>query len=175
MIGYRHCDSRFPFLWSDSSQPAARWHDVGEAPAYYFADTPVGAWAEFIRHEGITDVDDLRGVRRALWAVELPDNGYQAPTLADDVVCGDLSSYPACRAEASRLRRQGATQLVAPSAALLPGGATGWVCAPILQTSATPRDGRVIVLFGPRPAATGWPIVDAGAPSPLVCPLVRHL
>ena len=72
MIGYRHCDRRFPFLWSDSSQPPARWHSLGEGPANYFADTPVGAWAEFIRHEGITEEADLASVDRSLWAVEIP-------------------------------------------------------------------------------------------------------
>jgi hypothetical protein len=49
-------------LWEAASQPAARWHADGEGPAQYLADTPVGAWAEFLRHEGITDEADLSGV-----------------------------------------------------------------------------------------------------------------
>ena len=74
-VGYRHCDSRFPFLWQTSAQPPARWHGPGEGPAHYFADTPVGAWAEFLRHEGIVDAADLAGVQRSLWVVELPAAG----------------------------------------------------------------------------------------------------
>jgi hypothetical protein len=68
-LAFRHCDPRFPFLWQTAVQPAARWHVTGEGPANYFSDTPTGAWAEFLRHEGITDVTDLAGVRRSLWAV----------------------------------------------------------------------------------------------------------
>ena len=57
MILYRHADPRFPFLWESSEQPPARWHDSNEGPVHYFADTPDGAWAEFLRHEGITSED----------------------------------------------------------------------------------------------------------------------
>ena len=55
MIVYRHADARFPFLWESADQPPARWHGSGEGPVQYFADTPDGAWAEFVRHEGITE------------------------------------------------------------------------------------------------------------------------
>ena len=72
MILFRQCDRRFPFLWEAANQPAARWHADGEGPAQYLADTPSGAWAEFLRHEGITNEADLAGVERALWAVEVP-------------------------------------------------------------------------------------------------------
>ena len=77
MIGFRHADIRLPFLWEGPDQPPGRWHGEGEGPVHYFADTPDGAWAEFLRHEGITDPDDLDTVRRALWAVEL---GAPPPT-----------------------------------------------------------------------------------------------
>jgi hypothetical protein len=55
MIVYRHADARFPFLWEGASQPPARWHGPGEGPVQYFADTPDGARAEFLRHEGIVE------------------------------------------------------------------------------------------------------------------------
>ena len=71
MILFRHCDRRFPFLWESSAQPGARWHAEGEGPVQYFADTPSGAWAEFLRHEGVREEKDLGGIRRALWAVEV--------------------------------------------------------------------------------------------------------
>ena len=47
VIGYRHCDPRYPFLWEDDAQPAARWHGPQEGPVNYLADTPDGAWASF--------------------------------------------------------------------------------------------------------------------------------
>src|SRR5438093_4339847 len=130
MIGYRHCDRRFPFLWSDSSQPPARWHSAGEGPANYFADTPAGAWAEFIRHEGITEEADLPGVERSLWAVEIPDADCPRPNLPKSVLSGGLTTYADCQNEAHRMRVTGAECLEAPSAALLPGGARGWIAAP---------------------------------------------
>ena len=74
MILYRHGDQRFPFLWETPDQPPARWHSEGEGPVHYFADTPPGAWAEFLRHEGITGASELENVRRALWAVQAPDD-----------------------------------------------------------------------------------------------------
>ena len=105
-VGYRHCDSRFPFLWQTSAQPPARWHGPGEGPAHYFADTPVGAWAEFLRHEGIVDAADLAGVQRSLWVVELPAAGYTPVQLPEAALFGNEVSYSACQAEAARLRAE---------------------------------------------------------------------
>ena len=86
---------------------------------------------------------------------------------------GGQVSYAACQAEARRLRRAGAKRLEAPAAALKPGTARGWTSAPALLPAATPRDGRVWVLFGPC-NVVGWPAVVAGAPPEAVLPLVRH-
>jgi len=83
-----------PFLWQSAAQPEARWHGTGDGPANYFADTPVGAWAEFLRHEEITDPADLAGVRRSLWVVELPDSGYATAALSQRVMTGGLATYP---------------------------------------------------------------------------------
>jgi hypothetical protein len=65
-VGFRHGDPRFPFFWESDRQPEGRWHGSGEGPVQYLADTPDGAWAEFLRHEEITEVADLAGVRRRL-------------------------------------------------------------------------------------------------------------
>ena len=81
MIAFRHADPRFPFLREHDTQPAGRWHAAGEGPAHYFSDTPDGAWAEFLRHEEITEIEDLAGVRRALWAVELGEEPPARPSL----------------------------------------------------------------------------------------------
>lgn len=172
-LGFRHCDHRHPFLWQSDRQPAARWHGAGDGPANYFADTPVGAWAEFLRHEEITDEADLAGLRRSLWVVELPDTGYATPRLSARVMTGGLVSYAACQAEARRLRRAGARRLEAPAAALKTGAARGWVAGPDVVPAGTSRDGRVWVLFGPCDAL-GWPAVVAGSPPAAVLPLVRH-
>ena len=110
MIGFRHADPRYPFLWEGAGQPAARWHAAGDGPAHYFCDTPDGAWAEFLRHEEISDPDDLTTIRRALWAVDLGDPSLESPRLSREVLTGGRESYSACQAEASRLRSRGCTR-----------------------------------------------------------------
>jgi hypothetical protein len=175
MIGYRHCDARFPFLWSSANQPAARWHGANQGPVNYFADTPVGAWAEFLRHEGIRDAKDLEGVQRALWAVELPDGGYATPSLPAHVLRGNISTYAACQSEARRLRALGNDKLESTSAALIGGGARGWVSNPHINPAPTARDGKVWVLFGARSDLVAWPLVESGAPPERILPLIHHL
>jgi hypothetical protein len=170
---FRHADRRVPFLWEGPGQPAGRWHAQGEGPAHDFADTPDGAWAEFLRHEGITSPEDLEGVTRALWAVELPDSdNLPAPRLPEDVLLGGPESYAACQAEARRIRATGSAGIEAPSAALLPGEAAGWRVEEGLRR-ASARDGIVWVLFGPRPDLIGWRASENGPPVELL-PRVRH-
>jgi hypothetical protein len=123
VIVFRHVDRRHPFLWETSDQPAGRWHAAGEGPVHYLAETADAAWAEFLRHEGITDPADLAGVSRALWAIDLPDPPATEPAISDASMTGGSSSYGTCRAEARRLRAAGAAGLIAPSAAV--SGATG--------------------------------------------------
>ncbi len=175
MILYRHTDPRFPFLWESSEQPPARWHDRDEGPVHYFADTPDGAWAEFLRHEGITTEEELENIRRALWAIEVPDDVEAVrPDLPHEIMRGSLESYGACRNEARRLRDAGAVALEAPSAALVPGGARGWKVDGGLHP-AEPRNGLVIVLFGPQPDLTGWLAATAGRPSGDLPDRVKYL
>jgi hypothetical protein len=173
VIGFRHADRRFPYLWEEWQQPPGRWHGEGEGPAHYFADTPDGAWAEFLRHEEITDLEDLATIERALWAVDLPDEDYAEPEIPREFVTGDLDSYAACQAEARRLVARGAIALRAPSAALKPGSAGGWRVAGGLQRGPE-RNGEVRVLFGTRPDLVGWRAAN-GRPAPEILPLVRHL
>ncbi|MBV8846225.1 MAG: RES domain-containing protein [Bryobacterales bacterium] len=175
MILFRHADPRLPFLWENADQPRARWHGEGEGPVQYFADTPDGAWAEFIRHEGITGEAELMNVRRALWAVDVSgDWRAESPGLARQVLTGGIASYEACRKEARRLRRRGATALRAPSAALLDGGATGWKVDGGLRP-APKRDGIVFAFFGPRQDFVGWMAVFAGQPRSDLLARVRPL
>jgi RES domain len=175
MIVFRHADPRFPFLWEGAKQPAGRWNGSSDGPVQYFADTPDGAWAEFLRHEGITKPEELANVRRAIWAVEVPDDlPLEIPQISQKSLSGGTASYRACRAEARRLRSAGARALRAPSAALVPGGARGWKVDGGLQPAA-PRDGTVLVLFGMRPDLTGWVATMTGSPQSDLLSRVRSL
>lgn len=174
MIWFRHSDPNFPFLWEDGEQPAARWHADGDGPAHYFADTSDGAWAEFIRHEEIKDPDDLVGVRRAIWAVEVRDEPSESVALPKATLLGGQPSYSACQAEAKRLRDvHGVKRILVPSAALLPGGAAGHLVDGGLR-AAPARDGVVTVLFGRRPDLIGWAAAHEGRPREDLLKNVRH-
>jgi hypothetical protein len=175
VIWFRNVDRRWPFLWEDEAQPPGRWHGPGEGPVHYLADTADGAWAEFLRHEEISDPADLEGITRSLWAVEVPDDeAVVPPELPLRALRGGLASYRRCRLEARRLRGEGARGLDAPSAALRAGGARGEVVRGGLREAGR-RDGRVLVLFGPRPDLRGWVCTAAGRPRDRVLALVRAL
>ena len=173
MIVYRHADTRLPFLWESSEQPAGRWHAEGEGPVQYFSGTPDGAWAEFLRHEDITEPSDLEGIRRAMWVVEIPDEELAEPSVAAGVASAGPGSYPACRDEARHLRGAGASGLSAPSAALLPATASGWRVDGGMRRGAL-RDERTIALFGARPDLTGWAACGAGRPRADLLDRVHH-
>ena len=175
MIVYRHADPRFPFLWEIADQPPARWHGYGEGPVQYFADTPDGAWAEFLRHEGITLESELVHVRRALWAVQVPDDlTAEVPRLAPAILTGGLETYEVCQKEARRLRENGIVAVRASSAALLRGGARGWKVDRGLQPSGE-RDGIVFAFFGPRPDLVGWMAAFSARPRSDLLARVRRL
>jgi hypothetical protein len=175
MIVYRHADPRFPFLWENADQPPARWHGPGEGPVQYFADTPDGVWAEFLRHEGITEESEVVNVRRALWAVEVPDDlTADAPRLPQTVLTGGIETYEECQREARRLRNNDVRALRAASAALLPGSARGWKVDGGLQPAAE-RDGNVLAVFGARPDFVGWMAAFAARPRADLVARVRHL
>lgn len=173
MIVFRHADGRFPPLWESDAQPAARWHGANEGPVQYFADTPDGAWAEFLRHEEITDPADLATVERAIWCVEVPDTGYAGVDLPRAVLTGGEDTHAACRQEARRLRATGAQGILAPSAALKAGTAAGWRVDSGMKHGPA-RDGWVRVLFGARPDLTGWRAA-VGRPSADLLPNIRYL
>jgi len=150
-----------------------RWHGVGEGPVQYLAETPDGAWAEFLRHEEITDPADLAGVSRAIWAVDVPRLPRVTPKLAEALLRGGPESYAACQAEARRLRRFGARGLGAPSAALHAGSPSGFRTDGDL-VPAEPRPERTFVLFGRRPALVGWSACAGGRPRPDLLERVRR-
>lgn len=175
MIVYRHADPRFPFLWESAGQPPGRWHDTGEGPVQYFADTPDGAWAELLRHECISKEEELVNVRRSLWCVEVTRQiSTHRPRLSRKVLTGGIRTYRRCQKEARRLRAKGARALRAPSAALLPGMAHGWKVEGGLQPAAK-RDGFVLAVFGPRPDFVGWMAASDGRPRADLLARVRPL
>jgi hypothetical protein len=176
-IWFRSADARYPFFWELDTQPPARWHGDGEGPAQYLSSTPDGAWAEFLRHEEITDPTELEGIRRVVWAVELDlaQESLAKPDLPQETLVGGLDTHPRCREEARRLRTEGASGLRAPAAALSQGGARGQRCESQVLVEAGDRDGETLVLFGPRPEARAWVAADRGSPSPRTLALVRHL
>ena len=173
MIAFRHADPRFPFLWESHDQPPARWHAAGEGPVQYLCDTPDGAWAEFLRHEEITDPADLPTIRRAMWAIELPHEPATSPELPAATLRGGPTTYAACQAEAHRVRALGHRRLETPSSALRRAGARGQGVQGGLVAGPA-RDGRVIVLFGPRPDLVGWLASAAAHPDERHLTLVRH-
>jgi RES domain len=174
VIVFRHADPRFPFLWETADQPPARWHDVGEGPAQYLAETPDGAWAEFLRHEGITDPADLAGITRSIWAINLNGRPRAQPALPTAVLTGGESTYEECRREARRLRARGARGLTCPSAAIDDATPTGFRTRRGLRPGPR-RAERSIVLFGPRPALVGWAACAEGRPRSDLLGRVRHL
>jgi len=173
-VGFRHVDSRYPFLWEDSSQPAARWHEDGSGPTQYISETSDGAWAEFLRHEEITDPTELVGVARSLWAIQLPSDIDEAEQVSIAAAVGGPASYAACQAYASTRRKAGIAVLDVPSAALVAGGAGGQVTDRGLH-EASAMDGRNWVLYGSYANMRGWRVIDAGAPPVRVLGLVRPL
>jgi len=174
VIVFRHADPRFPFLWETADQPPARWHSEGEGPAHYFSATPDGAWAEFLRHEAITDPADLAGVARSIWAIELTGAPRATPSLPDAVLLGGESSYAECRQEARRLRAQGARGLMAPSAAVDATTPSGFRTESGLRPGPS-RSERVFVLFGARSDLVGWAACGEGRPRDDLLARVRPL
>jgi len=173
MMLFRQVDARFPFLWEGAGQPAGRWHADGDGPAHYFSDTPDGAWAEFLRHEEITDVEDLLTIRRQLWAVEVGDAPATPVELPSRVLTGGLDTYARCQREAAAMRSRGVTRLVAPSAAL-GRGAAGGVSVDHGVHPAPPRDGSVIVIFGESADLVGWIAAEDARPPANLLGRVHH-
>jgi hypothetical protein len=139
----------------------------------YLATTPDAAWAEFLRHEEITEPADLATIRRSMWAVEIPDTLPEAH-LPLGVLRGGERSYAACRREARRLRAAGAPGFRAPSAAVLTTTVSGHQVDHGLRPGRR-RDEEVIVLFGRRPDLVGWAACAVGQPREDLLRRVRHI
>lgn len=105
---YRVCNHLYPFLWHTDQQPPARWHEAGSGPVQYLADSAEGAWAEVLRHFDAAEPEEILDLQRSVWMVELPAGlDLGVPDLPADLLLGGSDSYPACQAEAGRLRSAG--------------------------------------------------------------------
>lgn len=170
---FRVCDRRWPFLWADDHQPLGRWHGAGEGPCHYLSNTAEAAWAEYLRHAGIRDGDELEDVERSVWAVHVVPP-LAEPHLPEKVVSGGKSSHRRCQAEARRLRVAGATGLRDPSAALLPPGASVYSVDASGQHIVGSVPATTYAIFGEAVGLQGLHVAE-GRPDPTVLDRVRHL
>ncbi|MGH2759657.1 MAG: RES domain-containing protein [Actinomycetota bacterium] len=172
-VAFRVADRRWPFLWTDDTQPEGRWHGIGEGPCHYLSNTAEAAWAEYLRHAGIRDRDEIEDVERSLWMVLL-DPPTTDPDLPDATLTGNRATYPRCQEQARRLRARGAVGLRAPAAALLPPGAAVYGVSASGQHLADKVAGLTYAMFGYTERLRGLPVAE-GRPDPSVLPRVRHL
>jgi hypothetical protein len=175
-ILFRHTDAIHGFTWESPDQPQARWHGEGSGPAQYLASTPEAAWAEFLRHEEITDPDELPGVVRRVWAIEVPDELLKSAAevrLPERDLRGGEETYATCQAEAERLRSQGHVAIRALSAAL--DDARGWRSTGFGLAEGIARPAETIVVYGTGADWTGWMCHDTGTCDPSLLTRVRPL
>jgi len=130
---------------------------------HYFCDMPDGSWAEFLCREEIIDLVDLPTILCVGWVVNLGEEPVRFVALPLETLTGGLEPYAAYQEEARCLRRTGEMRFIAPSAALLSGGAREWWVTDGLPT-VSPRDGLVIALFRRRTNVTGQPAARDGRP-----------
>jgi hypothetical protein len=124
-------------LRTEPSRVAGRFHAAAEADAtQYLCLHPLGPWAEFLRGSDLRAPEQVRVVSQRVWALRLDldplvrvgfDEAARLKVRPGDLVSDD---YRACHRLAGRLRSDGASGLLVPSAAL-PGTLN-------------------VVLFGPR-------------------------
>jgi hypothetical protein len=123
-VGFRYSNYDAP-LWVRENTDEGRWHRPGDGPTQYLALAPSGAWAELIRHEGLTTEEETAEVRTLLFIIRLTETGiadyrsFERAGLAsfDPAALVD-EDYSACQVEGARLRREGFGGVLAPSAAL---------------------------------------------------------
>lgn len=172
-VAFRVCDRRWPFLWADETQPEARWHRQGEGPCHYLSSTPDAAWAEYLRHADVREVDELRDIERSIWVVKV-DLPSTEPELPSYVLIGNKDTYQACQAEARRLRAGGASGLRAPAASLLPPGAATSSVDSAGQHLVDWMPGVTYAVFGEPTDLRGQHVAE-GRPDPSLLARVRYL
>jgi hypothetical protein len=171
-IAYRYSSYDTPF-WARANTQPGRWHARGDEPTQYLSLSTDGAWAELIRNEELRTEEEVAMVSVPMWAVAVNEGmvvdystfelaeaaGFDPAALVDE-------NYGLCQSEGARLRAQGYSGVLAPSAAL--------------------PDGINLTLFGPR-MASAWDrppllasslpatIIAKGAPPPGLLARVRRI
>lgn len=126
---YRHTTPGLPPLVHSAgeptpSQPAGRWHRLGEGYAQYLSESPAGAWAELIRYFSIRSDTFAAEHRRDLWLVYVQESEIaDLRSFEDWRSCGidpevAVGSHGPCRQLAEALRARGFRGVLSPSAAL---------------------------------------------------------
>lgn len=181
-LGFRVCDRRHPFLWSGAGQASGRWNRTGDQPVHYLASTPTVAWAEWIRHQEITDPGDLAGVAAALWAVLIPQEwgAKELDSVAmhlDQVLDSSREAQDARLALVEHLKKKGAQGLLAPTASL---HHSDKVMPAVRVSNGTEQPeqlavpAQVILLWCEARLLPGWCCVPEGRPGAELLPLVRR-
>ena len=133
-VAYRHVADGVPPLWHGAGsttlrQESGRWHREGEALVQYLALSSDGAWAEFVRYDGVRVDARRRRALRSLWQVRVAADriadlstfdAWEACGLDPAIAVGDHADSQAL---ASELRRAGYRGVLSPSAALDLAGA----------------------------------------------------
>lgn len=171
-IAHRYSSYDTPFWVRENSQEG-RWHRLGDGPTQYLSLSTDGAWAELIRNEELRVEDEVSMVSVSMWAVLIEEGAIadyssfeQAERSGFDPAALVSEKYEQCQSEGARLRKEGFSGVVAPSAAL--------------------RGSLNVTLFGARMMST-WDrpkflassipatIITKGAPPPGLLLRVRRL
>jgi hypothetical protein len=169
---HRYSSFDTPFWVRENSQ-AGRWHRPGDGPTQYLSLSTDGAWAELIRSEELRTEDEVAMVSVSMWAALL-DEGVianystfeQAERSGFDPGALVSEDYEQCQSEGARLRKEGFSGVIAPSAAL-PG-----------TLNVTLFGARVMSTWDrPKLLASSIPamILTKGAPPPGLLLRVRRL
>jgi RES domain-containing protein len=71
LVAFRWSTYDVPF-WARPNSRAGRWNTAGGPSTQYWSLTPEAAWAELIRHEGLTTEEELELVRMPIWVCQVP-------------------------------------------------------------------------------------------------------
>jgi RES domain-containing protein len=171
-IAHRYSSYDTPF-WVRENSREGRWHNPGDGPTQYLSLSTDGAWAELIRNEELRAEDEVAMVSVSMWAVLIEGgviadystfeaaerSGFDPEALVSE-------EYEQCQREGARLRRDGFSGVVAPSAAL-PGALNVTLFgARMMSTWDRPK-----FLASSIPAT----IITKGAPPPGLLLRVRRL
>ena len=58
-------------LWVQPNRSSARFNRAGSGPTQYLCLHPLGPWAEYLRKEDYTSIDDLLEIRARVWVLRI--------------------------------------------------------------------------------------------------------